>query len=149
MSHLPDNDRRVDPILLVVRELRGIREQIEQHNKNNSVLCRMEEMEKRIMSAISDYSDAVEAKFTEIGTSVDEVVAAIAGVTGDVASLKDIILKLENNPGSITPEDQALLTSGVAKVTALSDRLKGVSAALKELDSATATTELPPVPPTE
>jgi len=96
------------------------------------------------MSAISDYTESVDAKFAEIGTSVDELVTSVAGVTGDVASLKELILKLENNPGPITPEDQALLTKSLATVTALADRTKAVSEALKALDAAT---ETPPTAP--
>jgi hypothetical protein len=106
----------------------------------------LEHWSNKIMSAISDYSAKVDAAFTEVGTSVDEIVASVAGVSGDVASLKDIILKLQNNPGPISPEDQALLDTGVTKVTAVSDRLKSVSAALKELDAATEGTIVEPPP---
>lgn len=146
MARHPQSDPQTDAILLVARELCGIREQLVKQQDNNAILCRMEEIENKIMSAVSEYSELVNTKFSEIGDSVDEVVAAVSGVSGDVASLKDIILKLENNPGPISPEDQALLTQGVARVTALSDRLNGVATTLKELDAATATTEVPPVP---
>lgn len=73
------------------------------------------------MSAISDYSEKVDAAFAEIGTAVD-------GIQSDITSLKDIILKLQNNPGPISPEDQALLDQGVAKVTALADKVKALDA---------------------
>ncbi len=93
---------------------------------------------------IEDYTAAVDAKFAEIGTSVDDIVTSVAGVTADVTSLKDIILQLQNNPGPISPEDQALLDKGVANVTALATRVADVSAALKALDAATETP--PPAP---
>lgn len=97
------------------------------------------------MSVISDYSAVVDKKFDDIATSVDEIVASQTGISGDVAGLKEIILKLQNNPGPISPEDQALLDQGVAKVTALATKTAAVSAALKELDAATASP--PPAPP--
>lgn len=142
---MPREDPLVLATLRVVGELHAIHEQLAAINNNNAILNRMAEMEKKIMSAISDYTEAVDTKFGEIGTSVEEIIAAIAGVSGDVASLKSIIEKLENNPGPISPEDQVLLTNGLAKVTALSDKLKGVSASLKALDAATETA--PTAPP--
>jgi hypothetical protein len=120
--------------------LGGVLEQLKD-NKHNAILRRMAELEEKVMSAISDYSTVVDATFTAIGTSVDEIVASQAGITLDVAGLKEIILRLQNNPGPISPEDQALLDSGVAKVTALAGRVAAVSSALKELDAAT---EAPP-----
>jgi len=104
----------------------------------------LKQWKEEIMSAISTYTDAVNSAFAEIGTSVDEIVTSVAGVSGDVASLKDIILKLQNNPGPISAEDQALLDNGVIGVTALAERIKKVSSALKDLDAAT---ESAPVPP--
>lgn len=149
MPDQKDRDRD-DPLVAValqmVRELHEIHEQLQLINKNNAILLRLAEMETRIMSAISEYTDAVDAKFAEIGTSVDELVASVAGVTGDVATLKELILKLENNPGPITPEDQALLTKSLAMVTALADKTKAVADALKALDAETATGTVPPAP---
>lgn len=110
-----------------------------------AILCGIEKMENRIMSVISDYSAVVDKKFDDIATSVDEIVTSQTGISGDVAGLKEIILKLQNNPGPISPEDQALLDQGVAKVTALATKTAAVSAALKELDAATASP--PPAPP--
>lgn len=149
MPDQKDRDRD-DPLVAValqmVRELHEIHEQLQLINKNNAILLRLAEMETRIMSAISEYTDAVDAKFAEIGTSVDELVASVTGVTGDVATLKELILKLENNPGPITPEDQALLTKSLATVTALADKTKAVADALKALDAETATGTVPPAP---
>lgn len=88
-------------------------------------------------SPIADYVAKVNAAYTEIGASVDQIAASVTGVAGDVASLKDIILKLQNNPGPITPEDQALLDSAVATVTALSEKTKTVAEAVKQLDADT------------
>lgn len=146
MARVLNSDRQADAILLVVRELCGIREQLVKRNDNNAVLFRMVEMEQKIMSAISENSEAMNQKFSEIGDTVDELVSAMTGVSGDVANLKDIISKIDTNPGPISPEDQLLLTSGLVRATALLERLKAVSSALKELDAATDATVIPPAP---
>lgn len=89
------------------------------------------------MSAISDYAAKVDTVFTSIGESVDSVQNSLTGLTADVDGLKKIISDLQNNPGPITPADQALLDSGEAKVAGLSEKLKLVAAALSALDAAT------------
>jgi len=104
----------------------------------------LENVKDKIMSAISTYSEAVNAKFDEIATSVDELGASLTGIAADVAGLKDIILQLQNNPGPISAEDQALLDAGVTKVTSLATRTAAAAAAAKELDAAT---ENPPATP--
>ena len=106
----------------------------------------LQELKESIMSAISDYSAVVNTAFDAISTSVDEIVASQAGLAGDIANLKDIILKLQNNPGPISPEDQALLDAGVAKVTAIATKSAAVSEALKALDAQTDNLPPPPVP---
>jgi len=74
------------------------------------------------MSAISDFSDRVSAKFDAIGTSVD-------GVVADVAFLKAKIEELQNSPGTITPADQALLDALEARVGTLSTKVADLDAA--------------------
>lgn len=95
------------------------------------------------MSAISEFSERVEAKFTEIGASVDAAVASVGGVTADVTSLKEIIRQLQENPGPITPADQALLDRAEGIVNGLATKTTGVADALKALDDSTAATETP------
>lgn len=97
-----------------------------------------------IMSAISEYVAAVEAAHEEISTGVDEIVASVGGIAADVAALKALIEKLENNPGPISPEDQALLTQALTAVTALATKTKAAATAAKELDAATETAPTPP-----
>lgn len=99
------------------------------------------------MTAIKDYSDAVNAKLDEIGTSVDTLTAGITGVSEDVTFLKDIITKLQNNPGPISAEDQALLDAGVARVTALSEKVAPLAEAIAALDAATDSAPTPPPAP--
>jgi hypothetical protein len=99
---------------------------------------------------IASYSVKVDAAFDEIGATVDTLVTAFAGVTGDVAFLKDTIVQLQANPGPISPEDQALLDAGVPRAAVAVEKLRVITAAVKALDDATAgpIVEPPPVPPT-
>lgn len=83
----------------------------------------------KIMSAISDFA-AKQAQFNV------RLSAAIDGVAADVASLNAKIEELQNTPGAITPEDQALLDQLQAQGEAIASRLEAV-------DNLT-----PPVPPT-
>lgn len=96
-------------------------------------------LERNIMSQISELTDRFNARFDEIGTSVDEIVASQVGIAADVAALKDIIAKLQNNPGPISPEDQLLLDAAEARLNGLATKTAAASAALKDLDDQTAT----------
>lgn len=124
--------------------IRTLAEQLSSQNGTQAILDRIAQLERNMTKEIQEFSDAVDVKFTEIGNDVDELLTNLGGVAKDVQELKDIITKLETNPGPISAEDQALLTSAVAKVTALSERVKAANAAVKALDDAT---ETPPVPP--
>lgn len=97
---------------------------------------------------IQDYQVAVDVLFTEIGTAVDGIAASMVGIEGDVQRLKAKIIQLETNPGPISPEDQAILTSSVATVSALATKVAAANAALKALDDATAPDEVPTPPGT-
>jgi hypothetical protein len=99
-----------------------------------------------VSKEVQAFVDELKKQFTSIGDSVDSLVTSQAGVAGDVAKLKGIIDKLQNNPGPISTEDQALLTEGVAVATALATKTAGVSAALKTLDDATDPDEVPELP---
>lgn len=81
-----------------------------------------------IMSAISDFA-ARQSAFN------DRIDAAITGLQGDVKFLQDTIDKLQNTPGTITPEDQALLDQ-------IDQRADAVATKLEALDALT-----PPAPP--
>lgn len=109
------------------------------------------------MDAVKQFGEKVDAAFTEISENVDsvvtsneKVVTAVAGITKDVNDLKEIITKLNENPPGWTPDDQAILDSGLAKIATISERMKGVKEvvtanadALAALDAAT---ETPPSP---
>ena len=80
------------------------------------------------MSAISEFA----AKQNAFNDRVD---AAVTGLTEDVQTLNDKIVELQNTPGTITPEDQALLD-------AIQARSEGIATKLEALDALT-----PPKPP--
>ena len=81
------------------------------------------------MSAISEFATKVTAHNAKIE-------AAVNGLTEDVQALKAKIEELQNTPGIITPEDQALL-DGIEGAAA------SISAKLEALDGLTP----PPAPP--
>lgn len=91
----------------------------------------LKETEHKIMSAISEYAGRVNTAFDKLATAVD-------GVAGDVAFLKEKILELQNNPGPISAEDQAILDQLEARTAGLADKTAA-------LDAATA--DRPPEPP--
>lgn len=93
-------------------------------------LIRIERTLHNIMSAISDFA-ARQNAFN------DRQAAAIDGVIGDVAFLVETIEKLQNTPGAITPEDQALLDALDARASTIADKLEALDA------------QTPPKPPVE
>lgn len=107
----------------------------------------LDTMEQRLMSAISDYVARVEAKFTEIEGGLTGLETAVTGVADDVAFLKETIEQLQNNPGPISPADQALLDAAEARLATLSTRTTAAKDALATVDAAT--NRPPPPPPPE
>jgi len=83
---------------------------------------------ENIMSKISEFV----VKQQEYNDKMD---LALEGLKGDIKALNDEILKLQNSPGEISPEDQASLDALQGKGQELSDKAS-------ELDNLT-----PPVPP--
>lgn len=122
---------------------RAVREATGQQS-TNAILLRLAQMEERIMSKISDYATAVNQSYDGIEAALGVVQTSLGGVSDDVAYLKEVIDQLNNNPGPITPEDQALLDAGAARAAALATRVEGVKTALEQLDAATTRPEPPP-----
>jgi hypothetical protein len=148
---MPNNDtprRKNDLLVKVLADIHRSIERLECHNKDRhaALLHAIQQTEERIMSQISTFADAVTATFNEIGASVDAIATSVSGVAGDVTRLKELIEKLQNNPGPISPEDQALLDRAQMDVAALATRVAGVRDAVAALDAAT---EEPPAPPSE
>ncbi len=80
------------------------------------------------MSAIADANAKITAAFDKLGVAVD-------GVSADVDFLKAKILELQNNPGPISAEDQAILDQLVTRSESLDAKVEALDAA----------TENPPV----
>jgi len=82
-----------------------------------------------IMSIVSDFA----AKQKEFNDRMD---GSVDGLTQDIKTLNDMIVKLQSTQGQITPEDQALLDQIQAHSESMANKLG-------ELDSLTP----PPIPP--
>jgi len=82
-------------------------------------LIRLYNQGERIMSAISEFA----AKVNQHQAKIDE---AVTGISGDIAALKQMIADLQNNPGPISPEDQALLDQIEARIGATAERVKAL-----------------------
>lgn len=89
----------------------------------------LDEMEQRLMTAISDFAAKVDTAFASIHTAVD-------GIVTDVNWLKSEITRLQNTQGQITPEDQAILDGLESRAGALVTKVQALDAA----------TETPPSP---
>lgn len=140
-KEFPDADRLHRGIGDLKKELKGIRLFLSTLATKIGLKC----TENKIMSKISEYVEAVQTGYTEIGNAVDEIGASVGGIQTDITNLKDIIEKLQNNPGPISPEDQALLDNSVTLVNSLATKVKAAAAAIKELDAQTETApEAPP-----
>lgn len=79
--------------------------EIRHQSENQKILCRIEQSEIKIISAISDWSVKFGQKLDKIQTGLDAVQA--------------LVEKLQTSPGAITPEDQATLDQLDAKVDAI------------------------------
>ena len=95
------------------------------------IIAALKRTRRIIMSAISDFASKQNAHNDKIDTAID-------GIQGDVTALKDLITKLQNSAGTITPEDQASLDALEARAAALEQKVTALDAQ----------TENPPTPPT-
>lgn len=89
----------------------------------------LEELKAEIMEAIQSFATRVNAKLDEVNAGVDDIAL-------DIAWLKSEIEKLQNSPGTLTPEDQATLDG-------IEARLGGTATKATELAAAT---EVPVTP---
>ena len=136
------SDKKEDRLADAIEHLSQV---LDGFDKTNAILHRLDQMECSLMSKLSEYVDRVTASHDAISASVDAIVTSVTGVAGDVTELKRIILELQNNPGPISAEDQALLDALEVKVGALVARTDAVKASVAELDAQTA--DVPPPPP--
>jgi len=97
---------------------------------------RLDNLEKYlgdVMTAVSDYVKANQEYQDKMDT-------AIGGLALDIKQLKDDLEKLNNNPGTLSKEDQALLDGALVRTRTMSENLQG-------LDSQTNPPPPPPPPP--
>ena len=102
----------------------------EWHKSHSSTATKHDlfEMEKRIMSQITDWAAQEQADLTAISTTLDGIVAGIA-------ALDALITQFQSSPGTLSASDQAAL-----------DGIKAASAAL--VTKAGAISVAPPAAPT-
>lgn len=101
------------------------------------------------MSAISDYTARVNAKFDSIGELAAALGTALGGIADDVLFLKEKIEEIQNNPGPISPADQALLDASEERLSTLVTNLGALNTAAEQLNAATERPAPPADPPAE
>lgn len=89
------------------------------------------------MSAISDFAAKQKEFNTRQAQAIDGAVTSLGGLTSDVAELNRKIEELQNSPGGVTPEDQALIDDLQAQGEAVAAKAESLAAALKALDEQT------------
>ncbi len=149
-SDKPDLAHRVENLIRIIKDSTleiadTAKAQLEWFRSNSSSVTKsdLNEMENRLMSAISDFAAKQKAFNDRQAAAIDSLVTSTEGLTGDVKALNDKITELQNSPGAITPEDQALLDDLQTQGEATAAKVEGVATALSALDSQT-----PPVVPT-
>lgn len=120
-----DNKELADSVRALACAIESAAKELRDHFKL-ATKCDLKEMECRIMSKISEFGLVVNTRFDELGTAVD-------GVAADVAFLKTEIERLQNTPGPITPEDQAILDSIQSRADQLSEKVKALDAATEQV----------------
>lgn len=134
-----DSRRLTEAILALVHELRASRKDGQIRDELKKGLLALEHklslMEKHIMSAISVHAEKQNAFNARQGAAIDSVVASQAGIVEDIQALNDKITELQNSPGQVTPEDQALLDQLETQGSDLTAKVEAVAEALKVLDA--------------
>lgn len=128
MHHLAKAISELASALNAGNDQRRIEFEWHKSHPNLATKLDLDRMEIRIMSAISDFA-------SKQNSFNDRIDSAVTGLQGDVAALNAKITELQNSPGTVTPEDQALLD-------ALQSRGETIAAKLEALDALT-----PPTPP--
>ena len=78
-------------------------------------------LEKRIMTAISDFKTAVDVKF-------DELDASVTDLQRDITFVKAEIERIQNSPGPISPEDQSSLDAVQARLNSMATNVASLPA---------------------
>ncbi len=103
-----------EALQLLVHELRAMRE--ERRTDNTATIIKLL---TTMATQIQQFADKQNAFNARLGTAID-------GVVADIKTLNDLITQLQNNPGPISPEDQATLDNLQATGEALAARLESV-----------------------
>jgi len=122
-----DDDRRLREIAKLLKaihdDVHGLHPKLDaQEPAQTAILNRLSLLKAQgesIMSAISDFAAKQDAHHARQDT-------AVAGLQADVQALKDEIARLQTTPGTITPEDQALLDAIEARAAGISDKLEAL-----------------------
>jgi predicted nucleic acid-binding Zn-ribbon protein len=120
-------DRLIEKLSELVHALDRDREQREREHEwtkahlGLATKSDLQQLEHKIMSAISDFAD----KQNEFNTRIDN---AITDLQGDVKNLTDQITALQNSAGTITPADQALLDGIQKRTSTIADKLDALDA---------------------
>lgn len=136
-------DHTAEHLAHAIKDLAAAVRQASSQTGTTSILQRLDTMENKIISAISEFAAKQKAFNDQQSASIDSISTSVTGIQGDINSLNQKITDLQNSPGTITPEDQALLDDLQMQGAAISSRLQVVAGALGALDALT-----PPAPPT-
>lgn len=128
-------------ILALTREVRLVRVLIDdggfQATHRLATKHDLDQAERHIMSAISDFLDKQTSFNQRVSDGIDSAVASIAAVTDDIQTLNDKITELQNSTGAVTPEDQARIDALETQGDALATKVESVKTALAALDALT------------
>ena len=95
-------------------------------------------------SVIADFAAKQKAFNERVSTGLADVGIAVEDIAKDIETLNKKIEDLQNSPGGVTPEDQALLDELESVGGDLATKVETASTALKDLAAKT-----PPPPPVE
>jgi len=120
-------------------------EMLRSNLKDAATKSDLEELERNIMSKVSEYTDAVNAKFDEIDSQLEGIGTGITGVADDIVFVKQQLEAIQNSPGTLSPADQAALDASLVRVAGVVTKTSALKTGIAAVDAATAR----PTPPDE
>jgi hypothetical protein len=105
-----------EAISLLTLELREWRTN---NNNTQTILYRMEIMERKIMSQITDWAATNQVSLDAISTSLD-------GITAGITALDTLITNFQNSPGTLSVADQAALDAIQASSKSLAAKASAI-----------------------
>lgn len=120
-----------DPVATAIVTLAGavtalvqVKQAVFEWTKSHANLATKQDLEtavRTVMDAITQFKNAVDQSFDRLGSAVD-------GLAADVNFLKSEIERLQTTPGTLTPEDQAILDGIQARMASVADRVSALDA---------------------